>query len=228
MQFVKKRMWRWVGDVLKIALKYLHLILLLIYTDTIANIYIKICFKKFKHTHTYFNENVIVQLWNQQNQLSRCVFVLFQKPPPAKSSNINLLLTIIRTVVIHAIVQWIAMCGKARRNTLCSALFHRTPRLAWPLLVVGWVCRRQIRNVGEIELRLVAVRVAQIRVGVVLVGEGLFAGTTGGEEFTLFGVAPFHTAILEPDFHLEQRGKIHAISGGVDFRKINYSIVAIA
>lgn len=70
----------------------------------------------------------------------------------------------------------------------------------------GRVCWRDVLGVGQVELRAVAVRVAEVRVGVVLVGEGLLAGTPGGKELALLGVAPLHAPVLEPDLHLERWG----------------------
>lgn len=47
-----------------------------------------------------------------------------------------------------------------------------------------------------------AAHVRQVRVGVGLGGEGLLTAAARRQQLPLFGVPPFHPAVLEPDFDL--------------------------
>lgn len=52
-----------------------------------------------------------------------------------------------------------------------------------------------------------AAHVRQVRVGVGLGGEGLLTAAARRQQLPLFGVPPFHPAVLEPDFDLGEEMK---------------------
>lgn len=56
-------------------------------------------------------------------------------------------------------------------------------------------------------LRDLLTHVAEVGMWVEFGGKSLFAAAPAGQKFSLFGVAPFHATVLEPDFHLDREQK---------------------